>query len=251
MAFRQAYAGFWSFPNSSISDGGWCPPKKRRLLVGENQSRKTGRKLAVEGGRTSRKWRLQTSGTGEGLGLTGRERRDGELRQTDAARSVMGPPAGDSKQSRSRPTPPPGLPSRLRPHGNFLPSTVSESPRKPATAPSRPRRCAGVPQWQTTYFRSSQAAPGGEEPLWRRAPGCREVETQGMPPPRQLKAWLATFEGLGVLAGLESWRRGHHPPGVAEMTTRTYPPRPRFWLQPRELSPSESRLVQSPEVGVG
>jgi hypothetical protein len=104
-------------------------------------------------------------------------------------------------------------PPRLRPHGNFLPSTVSESPRKPATAPSRPRRCAGVPQWQTTYFRSSQAVPGGKEPLWRRAPGCREVETPGMPPPRQLKAWLATFEDLGVLAGLESWAVGASPAG--------------------------------------
>ena len=174
----------------------------------------------VEGGRTSRKWRLQTSGTGEGLGQTGTERRDGELRQTDAARSVMGPPAGDSKQSRPRPTPPPGLPSRVRAHGNFLPSTVFESPHKPATAPSRPRRCAGVPQWQTTYFRSSQAVPGGKEPLWLRAPGCREAETPGTPPPRQLKAWLATFEGLGVLAGLESWVVGASPAGGSRRCPR-------------------------------
>jgi hypothetical protein len=109
--------------------------------------------------------------------------------------------------------PPSSLAPRLRPCWDFLSSTVSESPHKPATGPSRPRRCAGVPQWQTTYFRSSQAVPGGKERLWRRAPGCREVETPGTPPPRQLKAWLATFEGLGVLAGLESWAVGASPAG--------------------------------------
>ena len=154
------------------------------------------------------------------------------MRQTDTDRAV----------ARS---PPPGLLRGLRAHWNFLPSTVSELPRMPATAPSRPRRCAGVPQWQTPYFRSSQAVPGGKEPLWRRAPGCREVETPGTPPPRQPKAWLARFEDLRVLAGLESWRRGHLPP-VAEMPTRTYPPRPRFWLQPRDLSPAESCPAQFP-----
>ena len=69
------------------------------MEVGVPQKMKVGgrRKIELEngkeagdgGGITSRNRMLQTSGTGEGLGLTGRDRRGGKLRQTDTDRAVM------------------------------------------------------------------------------------------------------------------------------------------------------------------